>query len=102
MAQYLVVPITRPTFEIVAEFSDISVRGEGGLAQREPINCYRFLIFLTIYNRVFNYFAKFQCYDFGSVKSIRCFYEYSVYSSFFPQNLFKAYDIRGDVTLFYR
>ena len=30
MAQYLVVPITRPTFEIVAEFSDISVRGEGG------------------------------------------------------------------------
>ena len=30
MAQYLVVPITRPTFEIVAEFSDISVRGDGG------------------------------------------------------------------------
>lgn len=30
MAQYLVVPIVRPTFEIVAEFSDISVRGEGG------------------------------------------------------------------------
>lgn len=30
MAQYLVVPIARPTFEIVAEFSDISVRGEGG------------------------------------------------------------------------
>ena len=30
MAQYLVVPVARPTFEIVAEFSDISVRGEGG------------------------------------------------------------------------
>ena len=30
MAQYLVVPIARPTFEIVAECSDISVRGEGG------------------------------------------------------------------------
>ena len=30
MAQYLVVPIARPTFEIVREFSDISVRGEGG------------------------------------------------------------------------
>ena len=30
MAQYLVVPIARPTFEIVAEFSDISVRGERG------------------------------------------------------------------------
>ena len=30
MAQYLVVPVVRPTFEIVAEFSDISVRGEGG------------------------------------------------------------------------
>lgn len=30
MAQYLVVPIARPTFEIIAEFSDISVRGEGG------------------------------------------------------------------------
>ena len=30
MAQYLVVPITRPTFEIVAEFSDISVRAAGG------------------------------------------------------------------------
>lgn len=30
MAQYLVVPIARLTFEIVAEFSDISVRGEGG------------------------------------------------------------------------
>ncbi|OBX62000.1 deoxyuridine 5'-triphosphate nucleotidohydrolase [Moraxella osloensis] len=30
MAQYLVLPIVRPTFEIVAEFSDISVRGEGG------------------------------------------------------------------------
>ena len=30
MAQYLVVPIARPTFEIVAEFSDISVRGESG------------------------------------------------------------------------
>ena len=30
MAQYLVVPIARPTFEIVGEFSDISVRGEGG------------------------------------------------------------------------
>ena len=30
MAQYLVVPIARPTFEIVGEFSDISVRVEGG------------------------------------------------------------------------
>ena len=30
MAQYLVVPIARPTFEIVVEFSDISVRGDGG------------------------------------------------------------------------
>lgn len=30
MAQYLVVPVVRPTFEIVREFSDISVRGEGG------------------------------------------------------------------------
>ena len=30
MAQYLVVPIARPTFELVDEFSDISVRGEGG------------------------------------------------------------------------
>lgn len=30
MAQYLVVPIARPTFEIVGEFSDISVRGESG------------------------------------------------------------------------
>lgn len=30
MAQYLVVPIARPTFEIVGEFSDISVRAEGG------------------------------------------------------------------------
>ena len=30
MAQYLVVPVVRPTFEIVAEFSDISIRGEGG------------------------------------------------------------------------
>lgn len=30
MAQYLVVPVVRPTFEIVGEFSDISVRGEGG------------------------------------------------------------------------
>ncbi len=30
MAQYLVVPVARPTFEIVGEFSDISVRGEGG------------------------------------------------------------------------
>ncbi|BFM99052.1 dUTP diphosphatase [Moraxella sp. K02] len=30
MAQYLVLPIVRSTFEIVAEFSDISVRGEGG------------------------------------------------------------------------
>lgn len=30
MAQYLVVPITRPEFTLVHEFSDISVRGAGG------------------------------------------------------------------------
>ena len=30
MAQYLVVPVVRPTFEIVDEFSDISIRGSGG------------------------------------------------------------------------
>ena len=30
MAQYLVVPVVRPTFEIVGEFFDISVRGDGG------------------------------------------------------------------------
>lgn len=30
MAQYLVVPVMRPTFEVVSEFSDISVRGAGG------------------------------------------------------------------------
>ncbi|MFW2177226.1 MULTISPECIES: dUTP diphosphatase [unclassified Moraxella] len=30
MAQYLVVPVMRPTFEVVGEFSDISVRGTGG------------------------------------------------------------------------
>lgn len=30
MAQYLVVPVMRPTFEVVDEFSDISVRGAGG------------------------------------------------------------------------
>lgn len=30
MAQYLVVPVMRPTFEVVSEFSDISLRGAGG------------------------------------------------------------------------
>lgn len=30
MAQYLVVPVMRPSFEVVREFSDISVRGDGG------------------------------------------------------------------------
>lgn len=30
MAQYLVVPVMRPTFDIVSDFSDISVRGSGG------------------------------------------------------------------------
>lgn len=30
MAQYLVVPVMRPTFEVVDAFSDISVRGAGG------------------------------------------------------------------------
>lgn len=30
MAQYLVVPVMRPTFEMVDAFSDISVRGAGG------------------------------------------------------------------------
>lgn len=30
MAQYLVVPIIRPKFEIVSEFSDVSERGAGG------------------------------------------------------------------------
>lgn len=30
MAQYLVVPIVRPEFEIVSEFSDVSERGAGG------------------------------------------------------------------------
>lgn len=30
MAQYIVVPIARPTFEMVDEFSDISARGESG------------------------------------------------------------------------
>lgn len=30
MAQYLVVPVMRPSFEVVSEFSDISVRGAGG------------------------------------------------------------------------
>lgn len=30
MAQYVVVPIARPSFEIVNEFSDISMRGAGG------------------------------------------------------------------------
>lgn len=30
MAQYLVVPIVRPSFDIVNEFSDISERGAGG------------------------------------------------------------------------
>ncbi|MGB6924938.1 MAG: dUTP diphosphatase, partial [Psychrobacter sp.] len=30
MAQYIVVPVARPEFEMVAEFSDESVRGAGG------------------------------------------------------------------------
>lgn len=30
MAQYLVVPVVRPQFEVVEEFSDISARGTGG------------------------------------------------------------------------
>lgn len=30
MAQYLVVPVIRPTFDIVPDFSDISMRGTGG------------------------------------------------------------------------
>ena len=30
MAQYLVVPVIRPQFEVVDEFSDISLRGGGG------------------------------------------------------------------------
>ena len=30
MAQYIVVPVARPEFEIVSDFSDISVRGAGG------------------------------------------------------------------------
>ena len=30
MAQYLVVPVMRPSFEVVSDFSDISVRGAGG------------------------------------------------------------------------
>ncbi|WP_435980112.1 dUTP diphosphatase [Psychrobacter sp. DM4] len=30
MAQYIVVPVVRPDFEIVTEFADISVRGAGG------------------------------------------------------------------------
>lgn len=30
MAQYIVVPVARPSFEIVPEFSDISERGTGG------------------------------------------------------------------------
>ena len=30
MAQYMVVPICRPDFEIVEEFSDVSERGAGG------------------------------------------------------------------------
>lgn len=30
MAQYVVVPIVRPQFEVVAAFSEISVRGSGG------------------------------------------------------------------------
>ena len=30
MAQYLVVPVMRPQFEVVDEFSDISLRGGGG------------------------------------------------------------------------
>lgn len=30
MAQYMVVPVVRPSFEIVDEFSDVSERGTGG------------------------------------------------------------------------
>ena len=30
MAQYVVVPVARPEFEVVAEFSDTSARGAGG------------------------------------------------------------------------
>lgn len=30
MAQYMVVPVARPSFEIVDEFSDVSERGAGG------------------------------------------------------------------------
>ena len=30
MAQYIVVPVARPEFEIVSDFSDISARGAGG------------------------------------------------------------------------
>ena len=30
MAQYMVVPVVRPSFEIVDEFSDVSERGAGG------------------------------------------------------------------------
>ncbi|MDO5652245.1 MAG: dUTP diphosphatase [Moraxella sp.] len=30
MAQYIVVPVARPSFEIVSDFSDISLRGSGG------------------------------------------------------------------------
>lgn len=30
MAQYLVVPVMRPSFEVVSDFSDISVRGASG------------------------------------------------------------------------
>lgn len=30
MAQYMVVPVVRPAFEIVEEFSDVSERGAGG------------------------------------------------------------------------
>lgn len=30
MAQYIVVPIARPNFEIVTEFGDVSARGAGG------------------------------------------------------------------------
>jgi len=30
MAQYMVVPVVRPTFDVVEEFSDLSARGAGG------------------------------------------------------------------------
>lgn len=30
MAQYVVVPVARPSFEVVSEFGDISLRGAGG------------------------------------------------------------------------